>query len=652
MTAEPRAIRRGKKPNFFKLIHATAYSNHSFMLSLFAPEFTDLRQYAFSRFSPATSNFVRVQRCPRPVKKTQACQGNQAADSGVLNSDTVEPNPSATKPENVSMAAKISWTVLIIATLYVCYFSHLGAIGFVGPDEPRYAWIAREMVESGDWVTPRLYGKPWFEKPVLYYWGAAASFKLFGVSEAAARLPSAISALLATLALAWLALRLYGAETARWLLLLLPTTVGMIGFSHAASTDMPFSAMLTIALVCAAVVLRLVPAAPHSDSSGVGAGLAPPAAAISRPFLDDWPALILFGFFLGLAVLAKGPAAIILSGGAVFFWALFTKRWRDAVRLFHPAALATFCATALPWYILCARRNPDFFRIFIIEHNFKRYLTPEFQHIQPFWFYVPVLLLALLPWSAISVIHLISVRRTWSSGNSLNSLNLFLACWTVFPIVFFSLSKSKLPGYILPTIPPFGLLIAQGVSLRVRKIRPGDRWTRIACGLTLITLGLLALPQLERTPLVWPALVLALGGFLTLLFKNLRHALAINVAALIVAIASTLTGNTREVLDQRLSARAAPEAARIVWNNYSPERSSTYKLTRSFQYELNFYFHRELPEWSQERRTPGWVFTSAQEEFGLRSRGLDCPFNALRQAVIVCRVPELADSIPRSGQLQ
>src|SRR5438552_10805483 len=115
------------------------------------------------------------------------------------------------------------------------------------------------MAETGDWVTPRLYGKPWFEKPPLFYWGAAISFKLFGVSEAAARLPSAVSAFLATLALAWLALRLYGAETARWLLLLLPTTVGMIGFSHAAATDMPFASMLTIAMVFASILRNLIP---------------------------------------------------------------------------------------------------------------------------------------------------------------------------------------------------------------------------------------------------------------------------------------------------------------------------------------------------------------------------------------------------------
>src|SRR6202048_4230536 len=186
---------------------------------------------------------------------------------------------------------KISWAVLILLTLYVCYFSHLGAFGFIGPDEPRYAWIARDMAESGDWITPRLYGKPWFEKPPPYYWGAAICFKLFGVNEAAARLPSAISALLATLAMAWLAWRIYGAETARWLLLLLPTTVGMIGFSHAASTDMPFSAMLTVAMVCAAVIIGLIPERSSQDGAQHAAPLREEDVAPRR-----WLALVLFGF--------------------------------------------------------------------------------------------------------------------------------------------------------------------------------------------------------------------------------------------------------------------------------------------------------------------------------------------------------------------
>ena len=543
-------------------------------------------------------------------------------------------SPTATTEKSRSgPAARIGWAVLIAATLYVCYFSHLGAIGFVGPDEPRYAWIARDMAETGDWVTPRLYGKPWFEKPPLFYWGAALSFKLFGVSEAAARLPSAISALLATLALAWLALRLYGAETTRWLLLLLPTTVGMIGFSHAAATDMPFSGMLTIAMVSAAVVLGLT----RDENSPI----------LPR---TPWLALILFGFFLGLAVLAKGPAAIILSGGAIFFWALFTKRWREAFRLFHPAAIAAFCLTALPWYILCARRNPDFFRIFIIEHNFKRFLTPEFQHIQPFWFYIPVILLALLPWT-VSAAPLVVTAKLQSRPDSwLNSSRLFFACWAAFPIVFFTLSKSKLPGYILPSIPALGLLMAQGVSLRIRKILPGERWIKFATGSAFIALGILGIVQIERTDLAWSGLAVATGGFAILVLRNLRSGLALGVSALIIAIVSTLTGNTRAVLDQRYSARSAPEAARIVWTDYSPSRSSTYKLTRSFQYALNFYFHRELPEWLPDRTAPGWVFALAKDESELRNRGLSCPFNALRHAVIVCEDVGLPAGTPSSGQ--
>src|SRR5262245_62242144 len=118
-----------------------------------------------------------------------------------------------TTPQTQSLVKKIVWVVLIVVTLAVCYFSNLGAIGFVGPDEPRYAWIARDMAETGDWVTPRLYGRPWFEKPPLLYWGGAIFFGLMPKHpEIAARLTRAICALLATLAMCWLAWRVYALE--------------------------------------------------------------------------------------------------------------------------------------------------------------------------------------------------------------------------------------------------------------------------------------------------------------------------------------------------------------------------------------------------------------------------------------------------------
>jgi 4-amino-4-deoxy-L-arabinose transferase-like glycosyltransferase len=413
----------------------------------------------------------------------------------------------------------------------------------------------------------------------------------------------------------------------------------MIGFSHAAATDMPFSGMLTIAMVCAAVVLGLTrtvedtPILPHTP----------------------WLALVLFGFFLGLAVLAKGPAAIILSGGAIFFWALFTRRWRDAFRLFHPAAITSFCLTALPWYMLCARRNPDFFRIFIIEHNFKRYLTPEFQHIQPFWYYVPIALLALLPWSSMIVGVASDFRRTLAEGAWRFSPDIYFASWIAFVFIFFSASKSKLPGYLLPAVPAVGIFLAQSISRRILEPAQHNRWIGNSTGIVLFSLGVLAALNSDSLPLTPSALALIGGGLISAVLGSLRRlssSLVMAVLAVIFAITLALVGASRQMIDDSVSARSVLQAASIVWRDYSPEKCAIYKLPRSFQYSLNFYFHRELPEWSANQSIAGWVFTSPKEEYELRKRGLDCPFNTLRHAVIVCRDPGSAGSLNDGRQSQ
>jgi 4-amino-4-deoxy-L-arabinose transferase-like glycosyltransferase len=544
-----------------------------------------------------------------------------------------------------SAAARIGWALLIVATLYACYFSHLGAIGFVGPDEPRYAWIARDMAETGDWVTPRLYGKPWFEKPPLFYWGAALSFKFFGISEASARLPSAISALLATLALAWLALRLYGAETARWLLLLLPTTVGMIGFSHAASTDMPFTGMLTIAMVCAAIVLGLT-----RDEN--------------TPILPrtPWLALLLFGFFLGLAVLAKGPAAIILSGGAIFFWALFTKRWRDAFRLLHPAAIASFCLTALPWYILCAHRNPDFFRVFIIEHNFKRYLTPEFQHIQPFWFYVPVLLIAFLPWTALllwsSIGCAIHIARTRHARPS----NLFLITWPAFCILFFSISQSKLPGYILPAIPAAGLLLAHDLSCRLQSKRASIRLLCLSIAASLLALGFAVELLSEKIPFVTDLRPLgsitafadlmflgaAVVATLSLLRRN-QTATAMALTALLLPIFLTLGPDDLWQLDAGVSARRASHEAMNYLLAPALQQATSYKLSRGLTYGLEFYLRREVTEWNPSTTHGTVIFTTRRGSAELQKLGITCSHYVAYQAVEFCGITDAVRKLPNGA---
>jgi len=539
-------------------------------------------------------------------------------------------NTQRVETARTSIAVRIGWAVLILATLYVCYFSHLGAIGFVGPDEPRYAWIARDMAETGDWVTPRLYGKPWFEKPPLFYWGAAACFKLFGVSEAAARLSSAISALLATLALAWLALRLYGAETARWLLLLLPTTVGMIGFSHAAATDMPFSAMLTMAMVCAAVVLGLT----RSENTPI----------LPR---TPWLALILFGFFLGLAVLAKGPAALILSGGAVFSWALFTRCWRDAFRVLHPAAIASFCLTALPWYILCARRNSDFFRIFIIEHNFKRFLTPEFQHIQPFWYYGPILVAAFLPWT-LGFLAWFSKDRTASEKSDFKLRpSVFFLSFGLFPSFFFTLSQSKLPGYILPAVAPLACLLVSRVTTVLSESRREKQPMLFLLAITSLCLAI----GVERyaahrilgediLPAPWTGAVwfpLLLSGVVALLFAGLRRNV-MSICVLQIGVLLAILGLSRGLvwMDPQLSARGVIKVAYTQLQSLPADKLFVHDLTGGIQYGLNFYLRRDIPQWKPQSKAVGLVFTSRKGQQKLKAAGFSCKQHIVYPAAILC----------------
>jgi 4-amino-4-deoxy-L-arabinose transferase-like glycosyltransferase len=555
-------------------------------------------------------------------------------------------------PVRATPAVRIFWALLIVATLYICYFTHLDAIGLAGPDEPRYAWIARDMAESGDWVTPRLYGKPWFEKPVLYYWSAAIFFKFSGQvqtqsptaqtsnpqssgtsPEKAARLPSAIYALLATLAVAWLALRLYDPQTARWLLLLLPTSVAMIGFSHAAATDMPFSATLAVAMVAAAVLLG-IPAAKTSStttSDTAAASFESFTSLTSSTFFVSF----VFGFSLGLAVLAKGPAALILSGGAIFLWELRMQKWRAPLKLFHPVAIITFCATALPWYILCARRNPDFFRVFIIEHNFKRYLTPEFQHIQPFWYYIPVLLLAFFPWTILLLGAVISGVRHIRQATLVSQATFYLLCWSAFCILFFTTSHSKLPGYILPAIPALALLLCRFCfTLGATHRRQIGLTFLIFAGFALI-IALLVIPMhihymhanrdfesLKFVILIILILIFFTNSLLAWSFlqknSNARSTL-LATSTIPVIVFLLFSGKSLWSADHIWF--SAKQVAKEIQDRAIPlDRLSVQtNKNRAWRYTLNFYLHREIPDWDDNSKAEAFLISDKRNGCSLLS---------------------------------
>lgn len=495
------------------------------------------------------------------------------------------------------------------AILLITLFGHLGAIGLVGPDEPRYGWIARAMAATGDWVTPRLYGQPWFEKPVLYYWAGAIGFLLHLSAEWALRLPSALAALAAAFAIGWLAWKHYAGGATRLkdpavlAPLLFSTTVAAIGFSRAATPDMLFSASIALAMASAATVFR------YAGRLRAGAG----ATTNLKP-VDRLP-LLMFGVFLGLGVLAKGPAAILLAGGAVALWTLCTGNWRASLRLAHPYAILSFGVIALPWYLLCALRNPDFIRIFIFQHNFERYLTPVFQHRQPFWFFGPITLLALLPWTALLWPASREGLRLWREKSWHDSPGFFFACWAIFPVLFFSFSQSKLPSYILPAAPSLALLATVALIRSTGSSLPGS-----AIGVTWVVLSGAALDWMHRLPpSTYEALILVVeissiiafaGGAGLLLLGRRRDKLFLPLSLVLVAVLVEFAGVAMlPRVDPHISARWH---AQLMRNNLHPDRIFAYHLPRSWNYGLAFYFHRELPEWSPSDPDPALVLTTPE----------------------------------------
>lgn len=495
------------------------------------------------------------------------------------------------------------WGVLLVVLVIgICLFSGLGALGLTGPDEPRYAAIAHAMAQTHDWITPRLWGTTWFEKPVLYYWTAGTAIRWFGISDFSARLPSSLAALLAVVAAAWVAVRCYGARAASYTLLMLPASVAMIAFARAATPDMLFAGFLTASLAAGFELLQK-----------------PRPGMLAR---------VLFGVFLGAAVLAKGPAAIILSGGGVLLWAAFAGRWRTSLRFLHPIVIVAFCATALPWYILCALRNPQFLHVFVWEHNFQRYLTPLFEHIQPFWFFGYIVPLAVLPWTAllIPLFSRLAHRDSWR-----DSPGLFLACWSGFTVLFFSFSQSKLPSYMLPAIPPLLVLLARAAT-RLR-----EQTGRVALAAMAATGGIVlalavafawSLAHLQRflqfagAPALGVALAgTVIGGILIVLFSRRKRmdAAVVTTALLVALLAEVAVVGVLPRADRFLSSR--PLAKRLI--SQSPKQSviAEYKLPRDWEYGLHYYLESRFENWGTGAATPAWIVTTPEGAAEIESSG-------------------------------
>jgi 4-amino-4-deoxy-L-arabinose transferase-like glycosyltransferase len=361
--------------------------------------------------------------------------------------------------------------LLLILVSGSALFLRLGALPLSGADEPRYARIAEEMLHEGRWVTPILEGRPWLEKPPLYYWITIPFFAILGVSETAARLGPAILALVASLAVLWLGTRLWSSLAGLLAAIILLTSLGFAGYGRAASTDMPMTACLTVFF---SVLL----------------------AATVKPGFHAWKVWGCYAF-LGLAVLAKGPVALVLAiGSGALFWGLDERG--GSLRVWRPLAGLTVAAiVSLPWYLLAFRQNA-FVASFIVNHNLARYLTDIHHHVQPFYFYIPVLAGFMLPWTGWVLLlwpeSWLERLRRWREWDR---ANLFLLTWLAFPLIFFSFSHSKLAGYILPSLPPIALLLGERLAaLLERRALPARRMAAAYFYLIFCALTALAVPFL------------------------------------------------------------------------------------------------------------------------------------------------------------
>jgi 4-amino-4-deoxy-L-arabinose transferase-like glycosyltransferase len=431
------------------------------------------------------------------------------------------------------------------------FFYGLGSFGLLGPDEPRYAQVAREMLERRDWIVPTLGGQTWLEKPPLFYWQAMLAYAVFGVSDWAARLPGALDATLLVLGI-YLFLRRLRPGFELDGALITASTAAVVGFGRAASTDMPLATMFALAMLAWYA---------WSETS-------------QKSYLAG------FYVLLGLGTLAKGPIAPFLAGLVVVLFAIAAADSRIVLRSLWIPGIALFAAVALPWYVAIQVRRPEFFQEFILRQNLARFTTALYSHEQPFWFFLPILILGLIPWIVFTAAAIGETVRLWLSERkalfgTADAFSAFLILWLVIPVLFFSLSRAKLPGYILPAMPAAPLLLVEYLRRHVRGDKPCSAWlvgshALVAAFPVVPALIIQYILRQRRLPLTTGtvmacvvAFLLALGIATTLLKSGLRWLRFVTLIPAVITVASVIR-TSAPYLDSMFSARpVARELARM-----------------------------------------------------------------------------------------
>jgi 4-amino-4-deoxy-L-arabinose transferase-like glycosyltransferase len=482
---------------------------------------------------------------------------------------------------------------LVLGVCYFFFFFGLGAFGLTGADEPRYAQIAREMLARHDWIVPTLNGSPWLEKPALLFWKMMNSYSVFGVSDWAARIPAAVHATAVVVGIFFF-MRRFRFASELDAAMIAASSAGMIGFGRGASTDMLVSAPFALAMMCWWTW--------HQSNKKL------------------W--LLLFYGLLGIGALAKGPVAPALAVLVVGGYAVLRRDGKFFVRSLSVTGFLLFAAIVLPWYVAVQHKVPQFFRVFFIEHNLERFGTNLYQHSQPFWYYIPVFLLAALPWTFFALPALVEAGRhaftRWRANNESTNpeprtvdadvddgLPSFLFVWIVVPIVFFSISRAKLPGYILPAIPAAALLTADYVH-RLKTIpRLLTSLHALLCAMLMVgalmapfAMAKLAPPPALQIGMTVTGALIAVMVLLMVRREGVRVLHFVTLVPTILAVAFLLRP-AAATIDRTQSAR--PVNQRLAELGVAAnDPVASFNVKRQVAYGLDFYRNRPITHYEQE----------------------------------------------------
>lgn len=342
---------------------------------------------------------------------------------------TILTESNTAKPGDAQVPREGRYLAILLVVGAVLFFYRLGVPGLMDPDEGRYAEIAREMLLLKDWIIPHLNLLPYLEKPPLVYWLTALSFWGQGLTEWAARLPSALSALGGVFLAYGLGRALWGARAGFLSALILATCGGYVALGRLLTLDMALTLFLNLGVALGYLAMRR-----------------------ERPRLWLWAYLA-----LALGVLTKGPVALVLAALIWAAWAWF--QGRPVINSWlHPRGVALLAVVTLPWFVLAALRYPDFVRFFVLEQHLARFLTQSIHHQFPFYYFLPILLGFMLPWSWLLPWALVRERPGRDPDR------LFLLLWAGVVLLFFSVSRGKLAPYILPALLPLALLLGQSLA--------------------------------------------------------------------------------------------------------------------------------------------------------------------------------------------